>query len=409
MAFIYDIIISLYGFAMKIAGTFNTKARQRVSSLKTQNVKNISATKQKRILMHCASLGEYEQGQPLLKKIKETHPEIITILTFFSPSGYEKRKNTPEADYVYYLPNDTKKQATEFINAIKPDLAIYVKYEFWFRHLEAVKKQGGKNILLAGLFRENQYFFRPVRHLMPNVLSQFKMFLLQNKKSIEILKKAGFENAEFTGDPRFDRVFAIARENKKFDFIEKFKGNSMLIVAGSTWAEDESLFARYMKENQDVKLVLAPHEIHEEHISQIKKEFDNQVMLYSQKDLANADKTRCLVIDNIGILSHLYKYADVCYVGGGFKAGIHNTLEAAVYGKPVVFGHKYKKFSEACELVEQKAGFPISNYTQFADVFNGLLGNPTQREEAGKTAKQYCETMRGSTDKSYQRIMAEVG
>ncbi len=406
MNIFYDIFIILYTLALKIAAIFNKKAAMRVKGLKKQQkiIDNFKHNNKKCILMHCASLGEYEQGRPLLQKFKDEHPEMLRVLTFFSPSGYEKRKNTPEADYVFYLPPDTKKQARKFINTIKPDLAVFVKYEFWFRHLEAVKKQGGKNILIAGIFREKQHFFRPVKKIMPKILDQFNFFLLQNKESVEILNKAGYKNTVLAGDPRFDRVITIAAKSEAIHKIETFKKNSLLIIAGSTWSEDEKLLSEYIKTKTDIKIVIAPHEIHSDRINYVSKLFQDKVILFSQDKIQNSD-AQCMIIDNIGMLSKIYRYADICYIGGGFGAGIHNTLEAAVYRKPVIFGPKYKKFSEACELVSRKAAFAIKNYTELKQISDRLLTNSNDRLKAGNKAKLYCEKMRGSTDKSYKKIL----
>lgn len=407
MNFFYNLFICLYSLAIKIAANFNSKAALRVKGLKAQSsdIRNFKKNKTQCIWMHCASLGEFEQGRPLLQEFKKNEPNILRVLTFFSPSGYEKRKNTPEADYVFYLPDDTKRQARRFVKHIQPDIAVFIKYEFWFNHLKAIKQEGGKNILAAGLFRPEQWFFKPIRRLMPKVLEQFHFFFLQNNDSEKLLHRIGFQNTKITGDPRFDRVLEIAATAEPLPQISDFKANSLLLVAGSTWPPDEKLLAEYAQQHPSLKMIIAPHEIHEEHLNQIEKYFPKSCMRYSQYKLNPVD-IRFLIIDNIGMLSKLYRYADLCYIGGGFGAGIHNSLEAAVYGKPVIFGPKYKKFSEAVDLCKHEAAFSIQNYSELKQISDKLINNKIYQNKAAKNARNYCKSMKGSTQKTYAKLLS---
>ncbi|MEA2041592.1 MAG: glycosyltransferase N-terminal domain-containing protein [Bacteroidota bacterium] len=404
---LYDFLIFMFSIALRPVSIFNAKAKQRQKGLLRQKseIKNIQQTDSRRIWMHCASLGEFEQGRPLLERIKQQNPEVSIILTFFSPSGYEKRKNFELADKVFYLPADTLTNARRFVQSIRPDVVFFVKYEFWYRHLAEAQKAGAKLILIAGIFRQNQIFFKPWGGFFRKILRLFSHFYLQNTHSQKLLESIGINNSTVCGDPRFDRVQEIAAQEKSIKGIRAFKNNKLLLVAGSTWSPDEKLLTQFIKQaDNNLKLMIAPHEIVNKRMAQIEKQFPQQVIRYSEIHEANPKDKRILIIDNIGMLSYLYRYADICMTGGGFGVGIHNTLEAAVYAKPIIFGPNYKKFSEAKALVESGAGFPVSNQEELNEILNKLTENADFRRQAGDSAKAYCGSMTGSTKLIYEEV-----
>jgi 3-deoxy-D-manno-octulosonic-acid transferase len=407
MSFLYDFSIQVYFLLLKAAAYIHPKAKLRLTGLKQQKekLKELAKKDTKTIWMHCASLGEFEQGRPLLEKIREQQPDACIVLTFYSPSGYEKQKNYYAADYVFYLPEDTKKQAEQFIRSVRPQIAIFVKYEFWYRHLQALHMADADIYLIAGIFRKNQIFFKSYGKFFRNILNFFKHFYVQNRQSADLLSSIGYENYSIAGDPRFDRVLEIAQSKEPVEGIANFKADKKMIVAGSTWRLDEKLLAHFAKKHRDIKIIFAPHEIHPDKLGQLEALLEGKVARYSKLKSEQAQKADYLIIDNIGMLSKLYRYADVCYIGGGFGAGIHNVLEAAVYGKPVVFGPKHQKFSEARELKKVKAAFAIHNQQELTTQLKKLLKEPSPlRETAVKQSEEYCRSMAGSTKKIYHSI-----
>ena len=319
------------------------------------------------IWMHCASLGEFEQGRPVIEALKEKHPTCRILLTFFSPSGYEIRKDYSGADYVFYLPMDSKKNAKKFIDIVQPDLVIWVKYEYWYHYLTTLKKRNIPTLLVSGIFRPDQPFFKWYGRLHQYMLECFSHLFVQTPGSKELLEGIGFKSkVTVNGDTRFDRVADIVHKFTPIPVVEAWVGNHTTIVAGSTWPEDEEELDHYANTHPDMRFIIAPHEVNESHLKEIEKLFKHTIR-YSvlQKRVPGTvsreqQVTNTLIIDNIGMLSRLYKYAAITYVGGGFGGdGVHNVLEAAVYHKPVIFGPVYEKYVEAKELVEQGGGFPI--------------------------------------------------
>lgn len=357
--------------------------------------------------MHCASLGEFEQGRPLLEAIKKQYPEVSVVLTFFSPSGYEviTRSDRPGltafADHVFYLPMDNKSNADKMIEAIKPSLVIWVKYEFWYYYLTAFKKNNIPVLMASGIFREEQPFFKWYGDIWREMLHSFSHFFVQNEYSTELLASVGIQNnVTVSGDTRFDRVIEIANKFEPLPLIEKFCGNSKVLVAGSTWEEDEEELIHYVRSNPQIKFIIAPHEIDEGNIKDVQKEFAGSI-LYSA--LANNDQlptANVLIIDNIGMLSRLYHYAHITFVGGGFEeSGIHNVLEPAVHGKPVIYGPEYEKFAEAVDLVESGAGISVDNALELEKVLTALWNNETELKQKSEAAKNYVYSKAGATQK----------
>jgi 3-deoxy-D-manno-octulosonic-acid transferase len=352
-----------------------------------------------KVWFHAASLGEFEQGRPVMEAYKKSHPNVKIVLTFFSSSGYEKvKKNYDVADYIYYLPFDTNSNARKFVRFINPVFAVFIIYEFWHNYIYYLHKTHIPLYSISGIFRANQIFFKSYGGFFRRTLRYFTHFFVQNEASKELLKTIGIENVTVTGDTRFDRVMQIVSPSPKIDIAEKFSKNSRCIVAGSTWNQDEVIMAKYINENNDVKLIIAPHEIKPENINRIKKLFNKKVITFSEvKENTELNDYDVLLIDNIGMLSSLYQYGQIAYIGGGFGVGIHNTLEAAVYGIPVLFGTNYKKFAEAINLIHLGAAFSIDSEMGLAKKMNSLWKNTEMLKKSGAAAKEYVTHKSGAT------------
>lgn len=400
---LYNIGIHVYRFLIVISQNFNIKAKLWLKGRKKifQRVYAEVDPSLPSIWFHFASLGEFEQGRPVLERIKDSYPGHKLIITFFSPSGYELRKNYSKADHIFYLPLDTRKNAARFIELISPSLAIFTKYEYWYHYLNELHTKKVPLIIISGIFRESQAFFKWYGRLNRTMLSFVNHFFVQDQNSKQLLAGIGINNVTVSGDTRFDRVAESAENPKRFESINSFCDNSIVFVAGSTWPEDERLIANLFNKYPDWKFIIAPHEIKNEKINALMRMASNgQIIRYSElsQNLSLIiDKYKILVIDNIGMLSSLYQYADISYIGGGFGAGIHNTLEAAAFGVPVIFGPNYDKFLEAKALVQLGAGFSISNASDLNKVIL-RLENELYRKEAGLIAKQYVQQQKGATE-----------
>lgn len=407
--FFYNIFLLVFKAGIRVAALWNGKARLWLSGRKatvsgfgfgvsgslnpTHETRNT-----KLVWMHCASLGEFEQGRPLLELLRAQYPEARLLLTFFSPSGYEVRKDYKGVDQVAYLPMDSKKAARDFIDAIQPSLVLWVKYEYWYYFLVELKKRNIPVLLVSGIFRKDQPFFKWYGRLHRYMLDCFSHLFIQTEESKSLLTQIGFgKNVSVSGDTRFDRVITIAEQFTSINLVENFCGAHPVIVAGSTWTEDEEELDHYANTHPEIKFIIAPHEVHEEHIKQIEKLFKSTVR-FSVLQNGNAE-ANVLIIDNVGMLSRLYKYATITYVGGGFgEDGVHNVLEAAVYGKPVVFGPEYDKYIEAIELVEWGGAFSIENALELEKQFDVLLQDDAQYQSACSAARDYVYAKKGATD-----------
>jgi 3-deoxy-D-manno-octulosonic-acid transferase len=406
MRLIYTAFVYLYQFAIHFASLFNAKAKLWVDGRKDvfQTIESdLKKTHHKKVIwVHCASLGEFEQGRPVMEKIKLKEPSAITVLTFFSPSGFEIRKNYTGADLIYYLPSDTFKNAHQFISLIKPSAAIFVKYEFWYNYLYVLKQRNIPTYLISGIFRENHYFFKWYGRWFRKQLSCFTHFYLQNESSEKLLNSIGYTNTTIAGDTRFDRVFEISKNVKTIPLIEKFKQGKNILIAGSTWPEDEQLLSTFNFLTFNFGLIIAPHEINEAHIKSIEDLFSkdpNHICLrYSQANEQNIGNVTILIIDNIGMLSSLYQYGTIAYIGGGFGKGIHNILEAATFGLPVIFGPNYQKFSEAVALINLGGAFAIANKNEFSKCFSSII-SPENLKTASTSSQRYISSNVGATDK----------
>jgi len=404
LLFLYNIFIRIYQGLAGLAAQFNPKIKLFVSGRKQlleQIAADFSQEERQPVWFHCASLGEFEQGRPLMEALKAACPETRILLTFFSPSGYEVRKNYSGADYIYYLPMDTKKNAQQFIAITRPKLAIFVKYEFWYHYLNTLKQNGIPSIVVSAIFQERQAFFKWHGALQRRMLQMLHYLFVQNQSSIELLKRIGILNAAIAGDTRIDRALTIAHTEKSYPIVQEFKGKHKLIVAGSTWKEDETLLhdALVQLNNPAIKLLIAPHEVHKDHIAQIQELFQAfQPALWSAQQI-NADN-RVLIVDNIGHLAYLYRYADYTWIGGGFnKTGIHNSIEAAVYGKALTWGPVYDRYQEAIDLINNGAAYSFSDARTFANQISEWENTSEGHKKAGRAARQYIELNKGATDK----------
>ena len=356
--------------------------------------------------MHCASLGEFEQGRPVLKKIIEKYPEVSVVITFFSPSGFEIIKRDKDFKQVYYMPMDSPSNASRLLDILQPDIVLWVKYEYWHYYLQEIKKRNIPLLLISGVYSCNQVFFKWYGDFYRKMLDCFSHFFVQNISSKEQLQKlVENEKITFSGDTRCDRVISIAENFIEVPGIEDFCGNNKVIVAGSTWEDDEAEWTHFVKTHPDIKFIIAPHEIDKENLNDVKKEFHNSAFYSEWIAINNANgngdtKINCIIIDNIGMLSRLYKYATITYVGGGFGYnGLHNILEAAVYGKPVIFGPEYEKNFEAGEMIDCTGAISIENALELEKVANNLLNNLQETELRGNAAKNYIYNNAGASQK----------
>lgn len=401
MRFLYNIFIHIYILALNLISPFNKKVKIMLKGEKEcfDRLQNLNS-EDKVAWFHCASLGEFEQGRPLIEEVKKQFPEYKILLSFYSPSGYESKKDYALADYVVYLPNDTKSNAKKFVKKVNPDLIFFIKYEFWYNYISALK--GRRLFQVSLILRQNQYFFSWYGKWFAKQLKNFEHFFVQNQQTANLLNKIGYKNVTISGDTRFDRVMTIANNAKSFTEIEKFcEGNQKIILAGSSWLADEKIIQQAVK-NLDIKLIIAPHVVGENHINEIQQLFP-EAILYSE--LANNDKkSNILIINCIGILSNLYQYCDIAYIGGGFGVGIHNTLEAATFGKPICFGTNYHKFQEAIDLINLKAAYSISNQEELKQVLETLLHNEKIYNQSAEASKDYVKTKIGACKKIIEHL-----
>lgn len=401
----YNTSIKAYGLALKLASGFNGKAKLWVDGRKDWEGQISSKIKSTdRVLwVHCSSLGEFEQGRPVIEALKEKYPNHKIAVSFFSPSGYEIRKNYPGADVIFYLPLDTKANAEKLIQVLHPELLVLVKYEYWFNLITALHQKNIPTIVVSAIFRESQNFFKnDGNNWFAQKLNLISHFFIQNQKSKILLDSIGIQQSTLAGDTRFDRVKQIVHQNNQLDFMDQFKGDSKLIVVGSSWTKDEELFLTLINEklNLDWKILFAPHNLHDKEIESFIAKLNVSVVKFSDLESTsneNLKKAKVFILNTIGILSKVYAYADITYIGGGFGAGIHNTLEAVTYGNPVVFGPKYKKFQEAVDLIEVGGGFSIANQQEFDAIMDRLIIDENFRKSAGQNAGDFVQKSPNAT------------
>ncbi|MFB6306958.1 MAG: 3-deoxy-D-manno-octulosonic acid transferase [Flavobacteriales bacterium] len=357
-----------------------------------------------KIWIHCASLGEFEQAAPLMKKFKESN-KVKIIVTFFSPSGYEVRKDHSLPDAVFYLPIDTRKNANRFINIIRPDLSIFVKYEFWRNYMIHLHKKNIPTILISAFFRREQQFFKWYGVWGRQALRSFDHILTRNEDSNSLLKELGIRNFSLGGDTRYDKVYSLSRNAERIPLIENFKGDELLFVVGSSWPEDEEVILPVLRRSSEkMKIIIAPHEVDDAHLKEIENNVNSTTIRYSELNSSSFNE-RVLLIDNIGMLASLYKYSDISFVGGGFHTGIHNILEPASFGVPVMFGKNYDRFPEAHELLRINAVYNIEDEKDFTNKLTKLLNDKNERQKMGEACKNYVLENKGATDLAYKKCL----
>ena len=405
MIYLYNFCIAVYALLIRLVAPFNRKARLWCEGRKglTERLQRAIGDAEHIVWVHSSSLGEFEQGRPIVDYIRAHYPDYKILLTFFSPSGYEMRKNYPNADYVFYIPVDTRRRVRQFLDVVKPEVAIFVKNEFWLNMLAELRRRNIRTYLASAIFRRNSIFFNPIGDIWRKALHSFDTLFVQDEGSKALLAEIGVENVVVAGDTRFDRVSAIAEQAEKVEIIEQFKGDKRLFVAGSTWGPDEDILLPLINENPDIKFVIAPHEMDESRIERLLREVKGGAVRYTQLPSDFADK-QVLVLDTIGLLSRVYGSAEWAYVGGGFGVGIHSTLEAVVYGMPVAFGTNYRKFREACDLIALGAGRSVRSAEELKVWFDELKSDKDYLARLSALAKVYVGQHRGATEKIVKEI-----
>mgnify|MGYP002639871657 CR=1 FL=1 len=403
MSYIYNFIVILSSFIISVIALFQNKMKLFVNGRK-ESFKKLAALKNedKVVWFHVASLGEFEQGRPIIERLKKEQPTYKIVLTFFSPSGYEIQKNYKEADVICYLPMDSKSNVRKFLRIVNPSLAIFVKYEFWPNYLNGLQKRKIPTILVSGIFRENQIFFKSFGGFMRNSLKAFDHFFVQDKKSQQLLNTINIQNATISGDTRFDRVLEILNQDNQLDFITEFKNNHYTVVAGSTWKEDEQLLVNYINNSssEEEKFIIAPHNINSDAIQKLKESILKKTILYSDRKGKQLNDYNVFIIDTVGILTKIYSAANAAYVGGGLtKNGVHNVLEPATFGVPIVIGPEYKKYNEVVDLVALKGCKVISNQKEFSSIFTKLKSGKDYRTQLGEINQGFIKKNTGATDK----------
>lgn len=408
MRLLYNFFIRLFWVLVWLASLFNAKAKQWIKGRKGifKKLKSQIGENDKIIWFHCASLGEFEQGRPVFEEVRSTFSGYKILLTFYSPSGYEVRKNFDGVDFVYYLPLDTRENARKFIQIARPRVAFFIKYEFWFNFIDELYRNKIPLFVVSAIFRHKQYFFQPWARWSRKQLQKVTYFFVQNEKSLALLRMVKVYHADISGDTRFDRVVKLASEKIQIPVIDQFSNNTPLIIAGSTWpADEEALKHLLVHAETEIKLVIAPHLVNKEHIDQLLKNFEAyHPVLYSNTEHADFSKSKVLIIDSIGMLAYIYRYGQIAFIGGGFGAGLHNILEASTYGIPVIFGPNYDRFREAVELAALGGAFPVNDKDECTKVFNILLKDDQKYKESSLIARSYVNENAGATQTVIDKV-----
>lgn len=402
----YTIAIYLYALAVRLASLTNRKARLMIKGHRKtwRTLRDHAKERQHYVWFHAASLGEFEQGRPLMERLRREHPEKRILLTFFSPSGYEVRKDYAGADLVCYLPFDTPLNARRFVRLVQPEKAFFIKYEFWHHYIDELHRAGVPVYSVSSIFRNDQIFFRPYGRGYARVLHHFNHFFVQNEASRRLLNSLGVTQVSVTGDTRFDRVIDIRNQAKSLPLAAALTGDSRTIVAGSTWPPDEEILIPYFNRHPELKLIIAPHEVNEERLRSIEQRLKRPALRYSQATPESSAQADCLIIDGYGLLSSLYRYATLAYVGGGFGVGIHNVPEAAVYGVPVFFGPNNQRFREARDLINEGGSFEVTSADDFQAQADHLLADERALAKSGQAAGDYIRRNSGATEAIFREV-----
>ena len=407
---LYNICIALYAQIVRVVALWNNKAKQWVEGRRGifEDMARKINKADRIIWLHVASLGEFEQGRPIIEQIRKEHPEYKILLTFFSPSGYEIRKNYEGADYIFYLPIDTPLNVKRFLDIAHPEIAIFVKYEFWLNYLYELKARNVRTFVISAIFRADSVFFKWYGSRWRQALDSYEQIFVQNEESQALLHKIGFDNVIIAGDTRFDRVAAIAQAAKKIDIVERFKADCRLFVAGSTWGPDEDILQELINSNPQIKFVIAPHEMNEGRIGKIIEATKGGAVRYTQcNEQTKFDGTQVLILDTVGILSSVYGYALWSYIGGGFGVGIHNTLEAATFALPIAIGPNYKKFKEARDMVALGVATKVESAEELQRWFTPLRDSEQTLRQVSTTAKEYTSKHQGATSLIMKIVFGE--
>lgn len=396
---LYNFIITLYSFAIRIASFFCEKPGKMVQGYKNtyKLLSQCVDSKNRYIWFHAASLGEFEQGRPLLESIRRKYPQYKILQTFFSPSGYEVRKDYEGADLVCYLPIDTLKNARKFLNLIRPEMAFFIKYEFWKNYLFLLHEYGIPVYSVSSIFRQEQIFFRWYGKEYAKVLEYFSHFFVQNEQSRQLLEKLGHQNVSVIGDTRFDRVIDIKCRAKELPIVDAFKNEQMTLVVGSSWEADEEIVIDYVNRHSELKLIIAPHVVNKEHVESIIAKLNRSYVLYTEAQEGNVGKADCLIMNCYGVLSSIYRYGEIAYIGGGFGEGVHNVLEAAVYGVPVIIGPNNHRFQEIQDLLGLKGAFQITDPASFNLLMDRLVSDEQLLKKSSSIAGTYVSGHAGAT------------
>ncbi len=409
MLFLYNLLLLFASQIVKLLALFSPKIKLFVDGRKIvfETLESKISASDKTIWFHAASLGEFEQGLPVMEKIKKEFPNHKIVVTFFSPSGYEVRENNSIADTCVYLPLDTRSNAQKFLKLVHPDLVFFIKYEYWPNYLNELNKLNINTYLISGIFRENQAFFKWYGGFYRNALKTFDYFFVQNENSKKLLQSLGFNNVKISGDTRFDRVVSILERDNSLDFMDHFKNNTITIVIGSSWPKDESLLVNYInKTNKKVKFIIAPHNIKGNQIQELQNSITKKTVLFSEKENTDLSNYDVLIVDTIGILTKIYSYADIAYVGGGFgNPGVHNILEPATFGIPIMIGPNYNHFQEAVSLVNMGGCMPIGNQQNLNLTFNQLIQNDDLCKEKGKICASFVQHNKGATSRILDHVL----
>lgn len=402
----YTIAIYLYALAVRLASLTNRKARLMIKGHRKtwRTLRDHAKERQHYVWFHAASLGEFEQGRPLMERLRREHPEKRILLTFFSPSGYEVRKDYAGADLVCYLPFDTPLNARRFVRLVQPEKAFFIKYEFWHHYIDELHRAGVPVYSVSSIFRNDQIFFRPYGRGYARMLHHFNHFFVQNEASRRLLNSLGVTQVSVTGDTRFDRVIDIRNQAKSLPLAAALTGDSRTIVAGSTWPPDEEILIPYFNSHPELKLIIAPHEVNEERLRSIEQRLKRPALRYSQATPESSAQADCLIIDGYGLLSSLYRYATLAYVGGGFGVGIHNVPEAAVYGVPVFFGPNNQRFREARDLINEGGSFEVTSADDFQAQADRLLADERALAKSGQAAGDYIRRNSGATEAIFREV-----
>lgn len=411
MKLIYSFLIFLYGLTIRLASLFNDKARQWVDGRRgifvklEAALKEVDRSKTPVIWFHASSLGEFEQGRPIIESFRQAYPQYKILLTFYSPSGYAVRKNWDQADWIFYLPLDTPGNARRWMDIVQPAAAIFIKYDFWFNFLACLRERKIPVYFVSALFRPSQHFFKWYGGWFRDQLPAVTRFFVQNRASAQLLEGIGVTNVTLTGDTRFDRVYAIASQKHSFPLIEQFIGSKRVFIGGSTWGDDEAVLIPLIRNNNlDLKFILAPHDTSPGRIQSIMAQLDRSVITYSDMNQDNAGQADVLIIDSVGILAQLYQYATLAFIGGGFGTAIHNIQEPITYGVPVFFGPRYHKFKEAVDLIARGGVFCVTSTGELAATAARLLADPQEYQRVSGLCRNYVDENRGATEKIMQEL-----